>query len=62
MMQNYPVPHESEENVSQLLRKYTIIIDDLLTLGNPQDDYISRRDLGSFDTENDLDRLFRSLS
>jgi len=62
MMQNYPVPHESEENVSQLLRKFTIIIDDLLILRNPKDDYISRQDLGSFGTDNDLDRLFRSLS
>ena len=62
MMQNYPVPHESEENVSQALRKFTIIIDDLLNLRNPKDGYISRRDLGAFDTDNDLDRLFRSLS
>lgn len=62
MMQNYPVPHESEEHVSQLLQKYNIIIDEVLNLKNPRENYINRRDLGTFDTENDLNRLFKSLS
>lgn len=62
MMQNYPVPHESEEHVAQLLQKYNVIIDEVLNLKNPKENYISRRDLGTFDTENDLKRLFKSLS
>ena len=62
MMQNYPVPHESEEKVSELLRMYTIIIEEVLHLQNPKENYINRRDLGNFDTEDDLKRLFKSLS
>lgn len=62
MMQNYPVPHESEEHVSGLLQKYNIIIDEVLNLKNPRENYINRRDLGTFDTGNDLNRLFKSLS
>jgi hypothetical protein len=62
MMQNYPVPHESEEEVAELLQKYTIIIEEVLELQNPKERYLSRRDLGNFDTENDLQRLFKSLS
>ena len=62
MMQNYPVPHESEEKVSQLLQMYTIIIEEVLHLQNPKENYISRRELGNFDSENDLQRLFKSLS
>jgi hypothetical protein len=62
MMQNYPVPHESEEKVSQLLQMYTIIIEEVLHLQNPKENYINRRELGNFDSENDLQRLFKSLS
>ncbi len=62
MMQNYPVPHESAEEVAELLQKYTIIIEEVLELQNPKERYLSRRDLGNFDTENDLQRLFKSLS
>lgn len=62
MMQNYQVPHESEEHVSGLLQNYNIIIDEVLNLKNPRDNYINRRDLGTFDRENDLNRLFKYLS
>lgn len=62
LMQNYPVPHESEENVAALLRQYDIIIDELLDLQNPKERYINRRNLGSFDRNDDLGKLFRSLS
>jgi hypothetical protein len=62
LMQNYPVPHESEENVSALLRQYDTIIDELLDLKNPKERYINRRNLGTFDSHDDLEKLFRSLS
>ena len=62
LMQNYQVPHESEENVSALLRQYDVIIDELLELKNPKERYISRRNLGTFDSNDDLGKLFRSLS
>ena len=62
LMQNYPVPHESEENVSALLLQYDSIIDELLDLKNPKERYISRRNLGTFDSNEDLEKLFRSLS
>ena len=62
LMQNYPVPPESEENVSALLRQYDSIIDELLDLSNPKERYINRRNLGTFDRHDDLGKLFRSLS
>ena len=62
MMQNYPVPHESEEKVSELLHMHNIIIEEVLHLQNPKENYINRRDLGNFDSEKDLQRLFKSLS
>ena len=62
MMQNYPVPHESAENVAELLRKYRVIIEEILNLQNRKQHYLNRQDLGSFDTEKDLAKLFRSLS
>ena len=62
LMQNYPVPHESEENVSALLHQYDTIIDELLDLKNPKERYINRRNLGTFDSHDDLEKLFRSLS
>ena len=62
LMQNYPVPTESQENIEDMLRKYNCIIDDILHLENPQDIYLGRRDLGSFNSSNDLHRLFKTLS
>ncbi len=62
LMQNYQVPHESEENVSALLHQLDLIIDELLELHNPIERYISRRNLGTFDSNDDLGKLFRSLS
>ncbi|MEE4167185.1 MAG: hypothetical protein V2I35_14375 [Desulfocapsaceae bacterium] len=62
LMQNYPIPHESEENVTALLHRFNRIIDELLDLQNPKEHYIDRRDLGAFAVGDDLGRLFRSLS
>ena len=62
MMQGYPVPHESEENVSDRLKQYDILINQVLVLQDPRETYLNRRDLGTFDSNDDLQQLFRNLS
>ena len=62
MMQRYPVPHESEEQVRHQLRLVTTITDAIL--GFPPDPYFQTelRNLGTYGRRKDISRVIRVLS
>lgn len=62
LMQNYPVPTESEELVLDRLRVVAKITDELLRLQPAATYPLLQRDLGDFTSGQDLDHLFRILS
>ena len=61
LMQKYRVPHESEEAVLEQIARIEFMLEGVLGLKDPDEIYLGRKDLGSFDTGNDMEKLFRSL-
>ena len=60
LMQKYQVPSESEEMVIEQLSQIESILR-ILGLKDPNEVYLGRRDLGAFDSDEDMERLFRTL-
>jgi len=61
MMQRYPIPTESIEIVSDRLHQLNVVCD-VMGLSRYNQNYPGHRDLGSFNPERDMERLFKSLS
>lgn len=62
LMQRYPVPHESEEEVNHRIHMLTTIIEDVFQIRPTCNDYIGHRDLGHFYSEDDIETLFKRFS
>lgn len=61
LMQKYQVPHESEEAVLEQIARIEFMLERVMGLKDPEEVYLGRRDLGSFDSGDDLEKLFRTL-
>ena len=61
LMQRYPIPHESEEEMKKNLYLLDMILDSVLEIQDPADACCDIRDLGSFDAEEDMEKMFRTL-
>lgn len=61
LMQRYQVPHESEETVLEQAARIEFMLERVMGLKDPEEVYVNRRDLGSFDFGDDMEKLFRTL-
>jgi hypothetical protein len=62
LMQKYPVPHESAEEVRHRVHMLTTIIEDVFQIRPSCQNYIGHRDLGHFHSEDDIETLFKRFS
>jgi hypothetical protein len=62
LMQKYPVPHDSPEEVNHRVQLLTTIVTDILQIKPSRTNFIGHQDLGHFHSEDDIDLLFKRLS
>jgi len=62
LMQKYPVPHESAEEVHHRVQMLATIIEDILQIKPSCQNYVGHRDLGHFRSEDDIETLFKRLA